>query len=76
MTRCSWGSWPSFSRAPDIRPPDNDLLPYLVARMERSARAAEAMVIKLDEAADAEGRPVGKALARELLELNGELFPE
>jgi chromosomal replication initiation ATPase DnaA len=62
-------------RARNIRPPD-DLLPYLVARMERSARAAEAMVIKLDEAADAEGRPVGKALAREVLELNGDLFDE
>lgn len=62
-------------RARNIRPPE-DLLPYLVARMERSARAAEAMVVKLDEAADAEGRPVGKALAREVLELNGELFDD
>lgn len=58
-------------RARNIRPPD-DLLPYLVARMERSARAAEAIVVKLDDAADAEGRAVGKALAREVLELAGE----
>ncbi len=62
-------------RARNIRPPE-DLLPYLVARMERSARAAEAMVVMLDEAADAQGRPVGKALAREVLELNGDLFED
>jgi chromosomal replication initiation ATPase DnaA len=58
-------------RARSIRPPE-DLLPYLLARMERSARAAEAIVARLDEAADAEGRPIGKGLAREVLELSEE----
>jgi chromosomal replication initiation ATPase DnaA len=57
-------------RARNIRPPE-DLLPYLVARMERSAQAAEAIVSRLDQASDAERRPVGKALAREVLELSG-----
>lgn len=58
-------------RARNIRPP-GDLLPYLVARMERSAKAAHAVVERLDEASDAERRPIGKALAREVLELSAE----
>ncbi len=53
-------------RERDIRP-SPELLTYLVSRIERSASAAEAVVAALDEAAAAQHRPVGRALARELL---------
>lgn len=56
-----------FFRERNIRPPD-DLLPYLVWRIERSAVKARDIVARLDEKADAEHRPVSKALAREILE--------
>ncbi len=49
-----------------IRAPD-DLLAYLVRRMERSAAAARAMVRALDEASSAESRPVSRVLARQIL---------
>jgi len=50
----------------NIRPPQ-DLLAYLLLRMERSAPAAEAIVAALDEAASMEHRAVSRVLARELL---------
>ena len=50
----------------NIRPPQ-DLLAYLVLRMERSAPAAQAIVAALDETASAEHRPISRVLARELL---------
>ncbi len=50
----------------NIRPPP-DLLSYLARRIERSAAAALAVVERLDEAADAQARPVSRALAREML---------
>jgi chromosomal replication initiation ATPase DnaA len=56
-----------------IRPSD-DLLIYLVRRIERSVPAARQVVARLDEAAAAEGRPVSRALAREVLEETGDLF--
>ncbi len=56
-----------FFRERNIRPPD-DLLPYLVRRIERSAAMARDMVARLDETADALHRPISKALAREILE--------
>jgi chromosomal replication initiation ATPase DnaA len=56
-----------------IRAPD-DLLVYLLRRMERSVPAARAMVVRIDEAALADGRPISRALARELLEDSGDLF--
>ena len=56
-----------------IRAPD-DLLVYLLRRMERSVPAARAMVVRIDEAALADGRPITRALARELLEDSGDLF--
>ncbi len=65
-----------FFRDRHIRP-DADLLSYLLRRMERSATAAQALVSRLDEAADASGRPVTRALAREILgadEQSGDLF--
>lgn len=54
-------------RERNIRPAE-DVFPYLVRRMERSAPVALALVEKLDEASDAEGRPVSRALARQVLE--------
>jgi chromosomal replication initiation ATPase DnaA len=56
-----------FFRERNIRPPE-DLLPYLVRRIERSAAMARDIVVRLDETADAQHRPISKALAREILE--------
>jgi chromosomal replication initiation ATPase DnaA len=56
-----------------ITPPD-DLIPYLLRRVERSVPAARAVVDQLDEEAAALHRPVTRALAREVLEASGELF--
>jgi chromosomal replication initiation ATPase DnaA len=56
-----------FFRERNIRPPE-DLIPYLLRRIERSAPKAREMVIRLDERADALRRPISKALAREILE--------
>jgi chromosomal replication initiation ATPase DnaA len=59
-----------------IKPAD-DLIPYLLRRIERSIPRAEAIVAKLDETADAEQRPISRALARQILEIDGgtgELF--
>jgi chromosomal replication initiation ATPase DnaA len=49
-----------------------DLLTYMAARMERSARAAEALVALIDETASRSGRPIGRSLAREILAADGE----
>ena len=56
-----------FFRERNIRPTE-DVFPYLLRRIERSAPKALEMVQRLDEAADAEGRPVSRALARQILE--------
>jgi chromosomal replication initiation ATPase DnaA len=56
-----------FFRERNIRPTE-DVFPYLLRRIERSAPKAREMVQRLDEAADAEGRPVSRALARQILE--------
>lgn len=50
-----------------VRPSD-DLIEYLVRRIERSAAEAKRVVERLDEAALATGRPLSRALAREILE--------
>ncbi|MDB5481672.1 MAG: DnaA-related protein [Caulobacteraceae bacterium] len=55
-----------FFRDRHIRP-EPELLPYLLRRMERSATAAQVLVNRLDEAADTSGRPITRALAREVL---------
>lgn len=47
--------------------PRPDLIPYLVTRIDRSFAAAANMVAALDRAALASGRPVGRALAVQLL---------
>lgn len=56
-----------FFRERNILPGD-DLLPYLLLRMERSAVAAQALVANLDTLAGEEGRPITRALARRVLE--------
>ncbi len=56
-----------FFRERNIRPTE-DVFPYLLRRIERSAPKAREVVQRLDEAADSEGRPVSRALARQILE--------
>jgi len=56
-----------FFRERNIRPTD-DVIPYLLRRIERSAAKAREIVIRLDETADAEGRPISRTLARQILE--------
>jgi chromosomal replication initiation ATPase DnaA len=56
-----------FFRERNIRPTE-DVFPYLLRRIERSASGALEVVQRLDEAADSEGRPVSRALARQILE--------
>lgn len=51
-----------------------DLYEFLLRRMERSVTAARAIVTRLDEAAAEQGRPVNRALAREVLEETADLF--
>jgi chromosomal replication initiation ATPase DnaA len=62
-----------FFRERNIRPAE-DLFPYLIRRIERSAPAAKEVVLKLDEAADARQRAVSRALAREILDAEPDLF--
>jgi chromosomal replication initiation ATPase DnaA len=50
-----------------ILPPD-DLIVYLLTRMERSADSARRVVDRLDEVADQQQRPVSRLLARQVLE--------
>ena len=56
-----------FFRERNIRPPE-DLTPYLLRRIERSARGAREVVAELDEAAGEQHRPISKGVAREVLE--------
>ncbi len=57
-----------FFQQHNIRPAD-DLLPYLLRRIERSVPAARDLVIQLDAMADADGKPVSKTLARQFFEI-------
>jgi chromosomal replication initiation ATPase DnaA len=61
----------NFFRERNITPTD-DIIPYLVRRIERSAASAREIVDRLDEASVAEHRPVSRALARQFLENEGE----
>jgi chromosomal replication initiation ATPase DnaA len=57
--------------------PADDLIPYLIHRIERSARAAQAVVAQLDEAGGEARREITRALAREILEAGaptGDMF--
>jgi len=64
-----------FFRERNIRPTD-DLIPYLLRRIERSIPRARDVVDQLDEAAGAEHRAVSRALARQILEIHGADEPE
>lgn len=55
----------------NIRPSD-ELVSYLIKRIERSAPFARRIVDRLDELADAEQKPVSRALARQILESEDE----
>ena len=55
-----------FFRQRSIRPSE-ELLAYLVYRIERSALSAAEIVARLDEAAYAQGRAVSRSLARSVL---------
>jgi len=61
----------NFFRERNIRPAD-DLIPYLLRRIERSALRAREIVERLDEVADAEQRAVSRALARQIFEIEGQ----
>lgn len=63
-----------FFRDRNIRPPEA-VYPYLLARMPRSIPDAELIVQRLDEAGDEGFRPVTRALARQILEDQGQLGP-
>ena len=53
--------------------PNDDLIAYLLRRIERSGPAARDIVEKLDEAAsEGEHKPVTRALARQFLEIDDE----
>ncbi len=61
------GALMKFFQERRIRPSE-ELLAYLVRRIERSIPKALEIVAKLDETASAYGRPVSRALARQVLE--------
>ena len=54
-----------------IRPTD-DVLPYLLRRVERSVPAVRALVERIDEAADQEGRAITRAFVRQFLEIEAD----
>lgn len=56
-------------RERNIRASD-ELLAYLVRRIDRSVPEAQRTVARLDEAADLEGRPVTRSLAKQVLDLD------
>ncbi|HEY2660777.1 MAG TPA: chromosomal replication initiator DnaA [Caulobacteraceae bacterium] len=58
-------------RERNIRPSE-ELISYLLKRIERSVPYAKSVVERLDELADAEQKPVGRALARQILEIDDE----
>ena len=60
-----------FFRERNITPAD-DLIPYLLRRIERSAMSAREIVDRLDEAAVADHRQVSRALARQFFEIEDE----
>jgi chromosomal replication initiation ATPase DnaA len=61
------GALMKFFQERRIRPSE-ELLAYLVRRIERSIPKALEIVAKLDETASAYGRPVSRALARQVLD--------
>lgn len=61
-----------FFRDRNIRPPEA-VYPYLLARMPRSIPDAARIVHELDDAGEEGFRPVTRALARQILEAQGQL---
>jgi len=55
-------------RERNIRPTE-DVLPYLLRRIERSVPAVRDLVERIDEASDQEGRAVTRAFVRQFLEI-------
>jgi chromosomal replication initiation ATPase DnaA len=55
-------------RERNIRPTE-DVLPYLLRRVERSVPAVRDLVARIDEASDQEGRAVTRAFVRQFLEI-------
>ncbi|MDB5430701.1 MAG: DnaA-related protein [Caulobacter sp.] len=71
------GALRRFFEARHITPAE-EIYPYLLARMERSVPRAWELVAMLDDAALERGQAVSRALARQILEIDGEtpdLFP-
>ena len=71
------GALRRFFEARHITPAE-EIYPYLLARMERSVPRAFDLVAMLDDAALERGQAVSRALARQILEIDGEtpdLFP-
>jgi chromosomal replication initiation ATPase DnaA len=67
------GALYKFFRERNIKPSE-DLLPYLLYRIERSIPVAREIVRLLDEAADAQQRPISRALAKDILDTSDELL--
>lgn len=58
-----------FFREHNARPSD-DLIAYLLRRIERSVPYAHDLVERLEEWADREGKPISRTLARQILEID------
>jgi chromosomal replication initiation ATPase DnaA len=52
--------------------PTEDVLPFLLRRVERSVPAIRALVDRIDEAADQEGRAITRAFVRQFLEIEAD----
>ena len=65
------GALNKFFRERHIRPTD-ELIDYLLKRIERSIPHAQAIVARLDAAAGPEHRAVSRTLARQILEIDSE----
>jgi chromosomal replication initiation ATPase DnaA len=67
------GALYKFFRERNIKPTE-DLLPYLLYRIERSIPVAREIVRRLDEAGDTQRRPISRALAKDILDTTPELL--
>jgi chromosomal replication initiation ATPase DnaA len=67
------GALHKFFRERNIKPAE-DLVPYLLKRIERSIPVAREIVRRLDEAGDAQRRPISRALAKDILDSTPELL--
>jgi chromosomal replication initiation ATPase DnaA len=67
------GALYKFFRERNIKPTE-DLVPYLIKRIERSIPVAWEIVRRLDEAGDAQRRPISRVLAKDILDSTPELL--